>query len=173
MGGPGVNGLAPGGVPPAPNPSPHPAERPWLPVEARVFASGSGRHGDCTRPDHDLGRHGLEAIAVIEVATDHAFHLGNVLLGDSAQRRHEVEHGLVGERADELAFAAGGDDPGPPHLLQVLRRVGDRAAGSLRQDLDAPLALGQLLQEFEPMRVRQRFGDGRELGEQRHGTEVL
>ena len=93
---------------------------------------------------------------------------------DSAQRRHEVEHGLVGERAeDELAFAAGGDDPGPPHLLQVLRRVGDREAGSLRQDLDTPLALGQLLQEFEPMRVRQRFGDGRELGEQRHGTEVL
>ena len=36
-----------------------------------------------------------------------------------------------------------------------------------------PLALGQVLQEFEPMRVRQRFGDGRELGEQRHGTEVL
>jgi hypothetical protein len=47
-------------------------------------------------------------------------------------------------------------NPGPPRLLQVLRRVGDREAGSLRQDLD-----------------RQRFGDGRELGEQRHGTEVL
>jgi hypothetical protein len=33
----------------------------------------------------------------------------------------------------------------------VLRRVGDREAGSLRQDLDTPLALGQLLQEFEPI----------------------
>ena len=49
----------------------------------------------------------------------------------------------------------------------MLRGVGDRQAGSLRQNLDAPLALGQLLQKFEPMRVRQRFGDRGELGEQR------
>jgi hypothetical protein len=39
MGGPGVESLAPGGVPPAPNPSPHPAGRETLaPINARVFS---------------------------------------------------------------------------------------------------------------------------------------
>ena len=49
----------------------------------------------------------------------------------------------------------------------MLRGVGDRQPGSLRQHLDAALALRQLLQELEPMGMRERFGDGGELGEQR------
>jgi predicted trehalose synthase len=54
-----------------------------------------------------------------------------------------------------------------PHLLQVLRRVRHREAGSLSQDIHASLALGQLLKEFEAMRVRQRFGDGGKVVEER------
>src|SRR5712691_6205842 len=105
-----------------------------------------------------FARNRLEAVTIIEIAADHPIHLGNVLLGNPAQRRQEIEHGLVGERVeDELALAPSDHDPHAPHLLQVLRRVGDRQAGSLRQDLDVPLALSQLLQELEPMRMRKRF----------------
>jgi hypothetical protein len=39
----------------------------------------------------------------------------------------------------------------------MLGRVGDRHAGAIRQHLDAPLALGKLLQEAKPMRVRYRL----------------
>ena len=56
---------------------------------------------------------------------------------------------------------------GAPHLLQVLRRIGDGETGALRQDLDAALALRQLLENFETMRMGERFGDGGELREQR------
>jgi hypothetical protein len=45
--------------------------------------------------------------------------------------------------------------------------VGDRKAGSPCHHFNAALALRQLLQNFQPMRVGERFGDRRELGEQR------
>jgi hypothetical protein len=47
----------------------------------------------------------------------------------------------------------------------MLRRVGDRQVGPIRQHLDAALALSKLLQEHETVCVRQRFCDGGELGE--------
>ena len=49
----------------------------------------------------------------------------------------------------------------------MLRCIGDGQAGTRRQNVHASLALRQLLQELEPMRMRQRFGDGGELREQR------
>jgi hypothetical protein len=49
----------------------------------------------------------------------------------------------------------------------VLRRIGDGEAGSLCNHFDAALALRQLLQNFEPMHMSQRFGDRGELREQR------
>jgi len=59
MGGPGVEWTSAGWR--APSPQPLTPSRPrdpgflWKPGSSLVrWASGSGRHGDCTRPDHDL-----------------------------------------------------------------------------------------------------------------------
>jgi hypothetical protein len=93
---------------------------------------------------------------------------GDVALGHPAQRRDEIEHDVVGKRVkDELPLAPRSHDARAPHLLQVLRRVGDGKAGARRRHFDAALALRQLLQNFQPMRVSERLGDRRELGEQR------
>ena len=93
-----------------------------------------------------LARDRLHTVTVVEVAADHALHFGNIALGDPAQRCHEIEHSLIGERVeDELPLASCRYDAGAPHVLQVLRRVGDGEAGSLRDHLDGALALRQLL----------------------------
>ena len=49
----------------------------------------------------------------------------------------------------------------------MLRGVGNRQAGPLRQNFNAALALGELLQQFQPVGMAQRFRDRGELGEQR------
>jgi hypothetical protein len=48
----------------------------------------------------------------------------------------------------------------------MLGGVRGREAGTLRQYLHAALALRELLQQFEAMRVTERFRDGGELREQ-------
>jgi hypothetical protein len=45
--------------------------------------------------------------------------------------------------------------------------IGDRQAGSRCNHFDAPLALRQLLQNFEPMGMGERLRHRGELGEQR------
>jgi hypothetical protein len=45
-------------------------------------------------------------------------------------------------------------------------RTGNRKARALRQNVNAALSLGELLQEFEAVSVPRRFRDGSELGEQ-------
>jgi hypothetical protein len=49
----------------------------------------------------------------------------------------------------------------------MLRRIRDGQPCSIRKHFDAALSLGKLLQKFEAMRMRERFGDGREVGKQR------
>ena len=68
---------------------------------------------------------------------------------------------------DELAVAAVRDQAGPPELLQVLRGVGDGEASALRQRLDAALALGEVLEQLEPVRVSEAPRHQRQLLEQR------
>ena len=127
--------------------------------------------GHCARartPHELLARHRLQAVAIVEVAADQPLRLGDVPLRDPSHGRQEPEHRFVGERVEDvLALPARDHDPRPPQLLQVLGRVRDRKAGPLRQDLDAPLALGEVLHQLEPMCVRQRLRDGGELREQR------
>jgi hypothetical protein len=45
----------------------------------------------------------------------------------------------------------------------MLGRVGDRHPGAVRQHLNAPLALGKLLQKRQPVRMRYRLRYRREL----------
>jgi hypothetical protein len=114
-----------------------------------------------------IARDGLEAVALVEIAADHALDFGAVALGDPAQRRHEIEHRVVVEPiVDELALAPVRHETATPHVLKMLRGVGDRQTRALRQCLDAALALRKLLQQLEPMRMPERFRDSRELREQ-------
>ena len=115
-----------------------------------------------------FARHRLQAVALVEIAAHHALDLGHVALGDPAQRRQQFENGVVGQPVvDELSVAPVCHQAGAPHLLEMLRGVGDRQAGAIRQHLDAALALRQLLQQLEPMGMPERFRDGGKLGEQR------
>lgn len=110
----------------------------------------------------------LHVVAAIEISSDHAFHFGDVALRKSAEHGQRINNGVIRQSiVDELAFATVADQPRPEQMLQVLRRVREAQARPLRQDLDCSFALGELLKEFEPMRMRHRFGHARELGEQR------
>ena len=114
-----------------------------------------------------IARDGFEAVALVEITADHALDFGAVALGDPAQRRQEVEHRVVVEPVvDELALAPVRHETRTPHVLKMLRGVGDRQARPLRQRLDGALALRELLQQLEAMRMPKRFRDGRKLREQ-------
>lgn len=114
-----------------------------------------------------LARDRLQRVAGVEIVPHHARNLGDVAFRDPAQGGKEIEHGVIRELVeDELSVAAASDETSAPHLLQMLRSIGDGKPGALRQQFDASLPLRQLLQEFEPMRMRERLGDGGELREQ-------
>ncbi len=114
-----------------------------------------------------IAGNGFKAVAVVEVCTDHAFDFGTVALRNSPERCQQIKNGLVGQSVeDELAVTPCGDDPGASHLLQMLRRVGDRQSGPFCEQLNAALALSQLLHQLEPVRVRQALGNSRKLNEQ-------
>ena len=104
----------------------------------------------------------------MEITAYNPFHLGHVLLGDPAQHRQQVEHGVIGKPVvDELSVAPVCHQARAPHLLKMLRRVGDREPGPIGQNLDAAFALGELFQNLKTVGVRQRLGDRGELGEER------
>ena len=50
-----------------------------------------------------------------------------------------------------------------PKRLEMLRCIGERQANLAREGLDGTLSLGQQLQEFEPVRARERLPDAGEL----------
>jgi hypothetical protein len=66
----------------------------------------------------------------------------------------------------EFPVAPVGNKTGPTHLLEVLRRIGNREPSAICQHLNRALALGKLLQQFEAMSMTKRFGDSCELGKQ-------
>jgi len=65
-----------------------------------------------------------------------------------------------------MLLAARDDEPSASQLLQMLGGIGDRGANALRQQLDAALALGELLEQLQSMGMGDSLGHGRELGEQ-------
>ena len=84
-----------------------------------------------------------------------------------AERSHEADDALIRQAVvDELAFAAVGDEAGTPELLEMLRGVADAEAGALGQRLDAALALSEMLEQLEPMRVSKAPRHQRQLFEQ-------
>ena len=65
---------------------------------------------------------------------------------------------------DALALPARRQQAGPAHDPQVLRGVGNRQPNTLGQRFDAALALGEQLQDLQPMAVAERLGDLGETG---------
>ena len=104
----------------------------------------------------------------MEIAAHEPFNFGQIALGDPAQRCQQVEHGVVGKPVvDEFAVTPISNEASAPHVLEMLRGVGNRQACALRQNLDAALPLGKLFQQLKAMGMPERFRDNGELGEQR------
>jgi hypothetical protein len=91
-----------------------------------------------------------------------------LVLGDAPDGGQQIENSIVSQSViDELPFASRGDEPDPAHMLKMLGCVGDRDANPIRKHFDAPLALRELFEQREPMRMSHCFRDGRKLREQR------
>jgi len=83
------------------------------------------------------------------------------VLADAAESAEQPDHHIVaGEPVvDPFACAAALDERGAAEKLQMPGRVGNSEARACGQILDAALALPEMFEQFEPMRVRKRVGD--------------
>ena len=119
-------------------------------------------------PQKLLARNRLQIIAVVEIAAHEPLDFGQIALGDLAQRCQQVEDSVIGKPIiNEFAVAPGCHKAGAPHVLEMLRGIGNRQTCALRQNLDAALALGDLFQQLKAMGMPERFRNNGELGEQR------
>ena len=88
---------------------------------------------------------------------DEPVDLGQALLAQIADRLPEPEDPFIGQAIVRVgAFAADIDELGTPQCLEVLGGVGEGEAGLSREFFHRALALGQEVEQLEPVRV----GDG-------------
>src|SRR5215475_8694825 len=114
-----------------------------------------------------LARDRLQTVTLVEKPVHHLLDLSDVAFGNLSQRREHIENSVIGQAVPNvLAVAARGHEPGAPQMLQMLRGVGDRQPRFLRQILDAALALSELFQQLEAVRMAQGLRDGGEIAEQ-------
>jgi hypothetical protein len=114
-----------------------------------------------------LARDWFQFIAFVEIAADNALNFGNVALCNPTQRRENVKNTIVGEGViDELALTPRSHQANAPHVLEMLRSISNRQAGSIGKNFDAALALSELLQQLKAMGMPQRFRDSSELSKQ-------
>ena len=83
---------------------------------------------------------------------------------DAAEGSEQTHHHFVAREAivDALAGAAALDKRSAAEKLQMPGCIGEGEARASRQILDAALALPEMLEQFEPMRMGKRV---RDLGE--------
>ena len=108
-----------------------------------------------------IARNRLELVASPEIACHHARDFGAVALADPAESAEQRDYRIVAGQPieDPLAVAAALDECGAAEKLQVSRCIGEGEARTGRQILDAALALSEMFEQFEPMRVGKRMGD--------------
>ncbi|MCY1538513.1 hypothetical protein D9M68_740590 [compost metagenome] len=104
--------------------------------------------------------HAVQAIPLMNAVGDDFLDLGALVLGIAAQRRQQlsdrpraqpVQHALaVAPRLHETCSA---------QVLQMLGRIGHRQSGQLGQALDRTFALGDVLEQYQAMRMPQGLGD--------------
>ena len=106
----------------------------------------------------------LELVASSEIDRHHARDFGAVALAYAAKGSQQTYHHLVaGETIiDALAVATAFYKRGAAEKLQMAGRIGEGEARPGRQILDATLALPEMLEQFEPVRMGKRVSDLRE-----------
>ena len=114
-----------------------------------------------------LPRNRLQRIASLEITRDDVTDLGEVALGDPTERCGQIEYRRIAQPIeDTLAVSARRQQAGPAHDPEVLRGVGNRQPDTLGKRFDAALALGEQLQDLQPMAVAERLGDLGKAGKQ-------
>src|SRR5579863_9956260 len=110
----------------------------------------------------------LQSVELVKIAPDNTVDLGNVALGEPSQCRKNIQYAVVGQCViNESSLTARRQQSRSSQMLQVLGGVRDRQPGAARQNLHRALTLRKLFQQFEAMRMAERFRDRGELGEQR------
>jgi len=106
----------------------------------------------------------LELVASSEIDRHHARDFGAVALAYAAKGSQQTYHHLVaGETIiDALAVATAFDKRSTAKKLQMTGGISEREARTGRQILDAALALPEMFEQFEPMRMGKRVSDLRE-----------
>src|SRR5438874_5962735 len=102
-----------------------------------------------------VSRYGLQRIASAEVVCQDAANLRDIPLTYAAERSDQAYNlGIAGEPIEHmLAAPLRIDEARPPQDLQVARRVGKAQMGSGGELLDTALALGEVLEQVESVRV--------------------
>ena len=122
----------------------------------------------CPEPVDQLRtRDRLQGITIVEVTANDALDLGRLRLGDAPQGGDQIQDRVARTVGRTLvANAPRGNEPAATHALEMLGGVGDGQPEAIGQHLDAALALGQLLQEFQTMRMSRGLRHRGELAEQ-------
>ena len=121
-----------------------------------------------TQPgDHVLSRHRLQRVAGMEVVGHDATDLGHVPLAHASERPHQLNHFRIAGEPIQHALSAsfGIDEARTPKDLQVSRGVGEAQFGPRRKFLNAAHALGDVLQQFQPVGVTESLGHLGEAGQ--------
>ena len=137
-----------------------------MPIGELVFRPDveDGRSSGAQAVEQLIARNRLELVASPEIACHDARDFSAVALADAAESAEQPDYRVVAGQPiiDALAVAAALDERGAAQKLQVSRCIGEGEARTGREILDAALALSEMFEQFEPMRVGKRMGD---LGE--------
>jgi hypothetical protein len=86
---------------------------------------------------------------------------------NAAKGGEEIQNRVLCQAVeDELAFTSGRDQAGAAQVLEMLRCVRQRHAGSVRQHFDTAVTLGELFEKFQAKGMSGRLRDQSKLGEQ-------
>jgi hypothetical protein len=111
----------------------------------------------------ELGtRHGLDRFAHVRACRQ--LGVSKPARGDRADRRKQLVHIVPGETVqDPGPIPPRDDETRAPQRLEMGGRQTDRDGGPCPEDLDAALALGQQVEELDPVRVGECAADPGEL----------
>jgi hypothetical protein len=116
-------------------------------------------HVALTQPPPELGRfHRLESVAVVQIGARHLLDLEELPPAEFlelAQQPHD--RGIGQPVVDELRRLAAVDEPGRVQGRQMGARVGDGEGGLAGEDLDRLLALGQQVEQLQPLGAGDRL----------------
>ena len=137
-----------------------------MPAGKLVFRSNveDGRSPTAQAVEQLITRYRLKLVASAEIARHNTCDFGAVALADAAKGGDQTDDHLVAGEAivDALAVATALYKLRTAEKLQMSGGIGNGEVGSGRQILDAALALSEMFEQLEPMRVGKRMGD---LGE--------